>query len=182
MHIRSNRLISAALFFSLAPTTNANASVATVTPASTASRLRDYPHPRVVKLVFDLDSVSESPAAVNPGLVAIAELIRQYGTYGSDSPDLSIVVVLHGKTTELALDRASSTRRTGAANGSIPLMTSMADHGVKFLVSRQALSNRAIGENEMQSMVRFGPSAAIIFLDLEASGYVFDGSRDLAND
>ena len=68
---------------------------------------RDYPHPRVVKLVLDLDSPTPANGTPNPGLLAIDALIRQYGAFKADAPRLEIVAVLHAGTTELALSAAA---------------------------------------------------------------------------
>lgn len=144
---------------------------------------RDYPHPRIVKLVLDLNSPTPAPSAVNPGLTAIANLIRRYEVLGRDSPHLQIVVVLHAAATDLALDSAAFAKRNGGVpNGSIPLMRDLAARGVMFVASRESLLARQIAESEVQNLVHFGPTASIIFLDLEASGYVFDGTRGLGAD
>jgi len=144
---------------------------------------RDYPHPPLVKLVLDLNSPSATASEVNPGLTAIANLIRRYGSFDGESPQLQIVVVLHAASIDLALDAAASARRNaGAINGSIRLMHDLAAEGVMFVVSQESLAARHIEENDVQDIIHFGPTASIIFLDLEAGGYVFDGSKGLEAD
>ena len=166
MPLRPTQLLSAILAVLL--TAPSNAQRATSVP-------REYPHPRVIKIVFDLNSSPATPSDANPGLVAIANLVRDYESR-PDRPRVEIAVVLHANTTDLAVDAAP------ARNGSIALMRSLAGKGVAFVVSRQSLASRGIAEREVQPFVRFGPTATVIFLDYEANGYIFDSSRSLANE
>ena len=144
---------------------------------------RDYPHAHVTKLVFDMTTASARPIEVNPDLIRIADFIRQYGTFGKGSPQLKVIVVLHGSTAELALDASSSAKRTGSLpNGSIAVMQRLAGQGVRFVVSRQSLAARGIGEDEIQPIVHFGPTSEVTFLELEADGYVYEPAKHLAID
>ncbi len=135
------------------------------------------------KIVFDLNSPSSVSNDVDPGLQAVAGLLAQYASRGVDAGHRRFVVVLHAETTELALDAASYGRRhAGHADRDIAMMRDLVAAGVRFVVSQQSMIIRNIKPDAIQPFVRIDPTANLVFIDLEAEGYVFTSTMSLARE
>ncbi len=135
------------------------------------------------KVVFDLNSTSPVLDDVDPGLQAVADLLAQYASHGVGSTHRRFVVVLHAATTDLALNAASYERlHTGRANRNIAVMRDLVAKGVHFVVSQQSLAIRSISPNAIQRFVRIGPTANLVFINLEAKGYVFTSTTSLVKE
>ncbi len=135
------------------------------------------------KVVFDLNSAPSVLDEVDPGLQAVADLLAQYASHGVNTSHRRFVVVLHAATTDLALDAAFYERlHTGRANRNIAMMRDLVAKGVRFVVSQQSLAIRSISPDAIQRFVRIGPTANLVFIDLEAEGYVFTTTTSLVKE
>jgi intracellular sulfur oxidation DsrE/DsrF family protein len=144
---------------------------------------RGYPQPGNIRLVIDLNTISAAEAEANPGLVALDELVTQYGARWPRPPKVDIMVVLHGKTAILALEDHAA-RRLGkpVSPRDRTLMETLAAKGVRFVVSVKSLASQGVKDDEIMTWIARGPNASMIFLDLEAGGYVFDTAKSLGQD
>lgn len=168
-------------------------SIALLAPSATAfsaagpetypsSKDRGYAQPGIIKLVIDLNTAPPSDGGANPGLVAVESLVAEYGARRPHPPKVDIVVVLHAKTADLALGEEAARRRGAGSTADRTRMKVLSAEGVRFVVSRQSLGSQGIGDDELLGWVGRGPNASIIFLDLEAGGYIFDTAKSLGQD
>jgi intracellular sulfur oxidation DsrE/DsrF family protein len=142
-----------------------------------------YARPSSIKLVIDLNTASPGGAEANPGLVAVESLVEQYSARRPRPPRVDVVVVLHAKNADLALNEGAVRRRGGSV--STPdraRMKALSARGIRFVVSLQSLASQGIREEEVLNWVGRGQNASMIFLDLEASGYIFDTAKSLGQD
>jgi len=143
---------------------------------------RGYAQPGTIKLVIDLNTASPGDGGANPGLAAVESLVAEYGARRPHPPKVDIVVVLHAKTANLALGEEAARRRGAVSTADRTRMKALSAKGVRFVVSRQSLVSQGIGESELLSWVGRGPNSSMIFLDLEAGGYIFDTAKSLGTD
>jgi intracellular sulfur oxidation DsrE/DsrF family protein len=142
-----------------------------------------YARTSTIKLVIDLNTSSPGGAGANPGLIAVENLVEQYGARRPRPPKVDVVVVLHAKNADLALDEAAVRRRGGSiSNPDRARMKALSVRGIRFVVSLQSLASQGIREEEVLSWVGRGQNASMIFLDLEAAGYIFDSAKSLGQD
>ena len=145
--------------------------------------MEDPDQSTIYKVVFDLNSTSSVLDDVDPGLQAVADLMAQYASHGVGANRRRFVVVLHAATTDLALDAASYRRlHTGRANRNVAVMRDLVAKGVRFVVSQQSMAIRSISPNAIQCFVRIGPTANLVFINLEAKGYVFTSTTSLVKE
>ncbi len=111
---------------------------------------------------------------------AVSDLLALCASHGIDAGHHRFVVVLHAATTELTFDDAYAPRRAGHPNPSVAAMRELAAAGVRFVVSEQSMTRRGIQAGAIQRFVRIGPTANVVFIDLEAEGYVFTSTTSLA--
>jgi intracellular sulfur oxidation DsrE/DsrF family protein len=142
-----------------------------------------YAQPGSIRLVIDLNTASTGDAEANPGLLALDELVTRYEARRLHPPKVDIMVVLHGKTAILALED-HAVRRVGdtVSTHDRTLMKALAAKGVRFVVSLKSLASPGARDDEIMTWIARGPDASMIFLDLEASGYVFDTAKSLGRD
>lgn len=133
------------------------------------------------KLVFDMNTPQDAALGLNPGLRGLSDLIAEYTAYGTDAAHRSIVVVLHGTYTELALTNDAYRRlHKGADHPSIAQMQALQRMGVTFTAPATELAALTSRAEEIQPGVKPGPRSSLAFLTLEAAGYVYDGTKSLA--
>jgi len=138
---------------------------------------------RIYKFVFDMNTPHDMTLGVNPGLRALGELIMEYASHGVDAKHRSIVAVLHGHYAELALTDAGYGRlHVGDRNPALTQMHALEDQGVVFTAPAKELSALGVGRTDIQPGVKPGARAEFVFLNLEAEGYVFDGTKSLISD
>ncbi|MDR6641123.1 intracellular sulfur oxidation DsrE/DsrF family protein [Luteibacter sp. 1214] len=134
----------------------------------------------VYKLVFDMNMPQDAMFGLNPGLRGLSDLIAEYTAYGTDATHRSIVVVLHGAYTELALTNDAYRRlHNGADHPSIAQMQALQRLGVAFTAPATELTALTSQAEDIQAGIKPGPRASLSFLTLEAAGYVYDGTKSL---
>lgn len=134
----------------------------------------------VYKLVFDMNTPQDKTVGLNPGLRGLSDLIAEYTAYGTDAAHRSIVVVLHGAYTELALTNDAYRRlHNGADHPSIAQMQALQRLGVAFTAPATELTALTSQAEDIQPGIKPGPRASLSFLTLEAAGYVYDGTKSL---
>lgn len=149
-----------------------------------ASDAPGRPRPdRVYKFVFDMNTAADPKLGFNPGLRALGDLIAEYASYGIDARHRSIVVVLNGIHAEMALTDASYRRlHSGDGNPALDEIKALERLGVVFTVPARDVASLFMSEADIQPGVKIGPRASIVYLDLEAMGYVFSGLKSLTTE
>jgi len=135
------------------------------------------------RFVFDLSAVPPGPDDIDPGLRQVAQLVDTYAAYGVGTGHRKFVVVIHGGKVDLGLTAAAyGARNGGQGNANIALMRSLANRGVRFILSEPSSPLEKIDRRDVQPFVEIGPNANITFLDLETGGYVYTSTKSLANE
>lgn len=139
------------------------------------------PRPRqTYKFVFEMNTSEDTTLGYNPGLRALGDLITEYDSYGVDAGHRSIVVVVNGTHAEMALTDASYRRvHGGQENPSIRQIQALERLGVVFTVPARDVTAMSLAVTDIQPGIKVGPRASIVYLDLEAMGYVFSGVKSL---
>ena len=123
---------------------------------------------RTCGIVFDPDS-PPGPNGVDPGRQAVAGLPGLWASHGIDVDHRRFVAVLHAATTELALDaavhaqRASRTREPQHRTDAGPA----GQEGGLRRVEAARVAIRTIDPDALRPLVRIGPTANLVFIDLE---------------
>jgi intracellular sulfur oxidation DsrE/DsrF family protein len=134
----------------------------------------------VYKFVFAMNTPEDATLGFNPGLRALSTLIEEYVSYGIDAGHRSIVVVLNGTNTSLALTDASYRRiHAGQENPSLKQIQALGRLGVVFTVPAGDIASLSMSAKDVQPGVSIGPRASIVYLDLESEGYVYSGLKSL---
>jgi hypothetical protein len=137
---------------------------------------------RVYKVVFDFNSPSVD-GRPNPGLVALGALGDQYQGDGVAPSHRQFVVVLRRGYVDIALtDAAYRARHEGRANPDVPLVASLMKQGVRFVVPQAEGARAGVGQGDLQPGIDVGPTPDFLFINLEADGYVYTGTRSLHAD
>ncbi len=137
----------------------------------------------VYKFVFDLGSGKPAPDGTNPGLEEVARFHKLYETYGVPAANLKFVIVLHGDKTDISLAApAYAARHAGAGNADVAALQALSRIGVRLVVASPALTQAGFTQADVLPGIEIGPLANVTFLDLEAQGYVYTGTRDLNAD
>lgn len=137
----------------------------------------------VYKFVFDQNTVYDASLGFNPGLHALSALIAEYAAYGIDARHRSIVVVLGGTYADMALTDASYRRiHDGKQNPSLDEIKALERLGVVFTVPVKDVAALSMNAADIHPGVKIGPRASIVYLDLEAEGYVFSGTKSLTTE
>lgn len=137
----------------------------------------------VYKFVFDQNTPEDTTLGFNPGLHALGGLIADYASYGIDANHRAIVVVLSGTYAEMALTDPSYGRvHNGKANPSLEQIKTLERLGVVFTVPARDVTALSMSAADIHPGVKIGPRASIVYLDLEAVGYVFSGTKSLVTE
>ena len=137
----------------------------------------------VYKFVFDMNTPSDTTLGFNPGLRALGDLIAEYASYGIDAGHRSIVVVLNGPYTEMALTDAGYGRiHDGKANPTLGQIKALERLGVVFTVPVKDVASLSMSAADIHPSVKIGPRASMVYLDLESEGYVFSGTKSLTTE
>lgn len=153
-------------------------------PLSEASDAPGRPIPgHVYKFVFDQNTAYDATLGFNPGLRALSGLVAEYAAYGIDARHRSIVVVLAGTYADMALTDASYGRiHEGKGNPALEEIKALERLGVVFTVPVKDVAALSMSAADVHPGVKIGPRASIIYLDLEAEGYVFSGTKGLTTE
>jgi intracellular sulfur oxidation DsrE/DsrF family protein len=153
-------------------------------PLSEANDAPGRPLPgHVYKFVFDQNTAYDASLGFNPGLHALSGLIAEYAAYGVDARHRSIVVVLGGHYADMALTDASYRRiHDGKRNPSLDEIKALERLGVVFTVPVKDVAALSMNAADIHPGVKIGPRASIVYLDLEAEGYVFSGTKSLTTE
>jgi intracellular sulfur oxidation DsrE/DsrF family protein len=137
----------------------------------------------VYKFVFDQNTPEDARLGFNPGLHALGVLIADYASYGIDANHRAIVVMLSGTYADMSLSDASYGRiHNGKANPSLEQIKTLERLGVVFTVPARDVTALSMSAADIHPGVKIGPRASIVYLDLEAVGYVFSGTKSLVTE
>ena len=127
-----------------------------------------------------MNTPEDATLGFNPGLRALGNLIAEFASYGVDAEHRSIVVVLNGTYARMALTEASYRRAyAGRENPALRDIQALERLGVVFTVPARDVASLSMGAVDIQPGVKIGPRASIVYLDLEAKGYVYSGLKSL---
>jgi intracellular sulfur oxidation DsrE/DsrF family protein len=131
------------------------------------------------KVVFDYNTPF-APGGINPGLAALETLANVYEKYGVAPSHRHFVVVLdHGFTDIVLSDKSYGTPQGGAANPNLPAVARLMRRGVKWVVPKPDAVKSGLTDADLYPGVEVGPTADFLFINLEAQGYVFTGTKSL---
>jgi intracellular sulfur oxidation DsrE/DsrF family protein len=131
------------------------------------------------KVVFDFNTPF-AESGVNPGLVALEAFANLYEKYGVTPSHWHFVVVLDHRFTDIALnDKSYGTRHGGSANPNLPAVGRLMKRGVRVVVPKSDATKSGLTDADLYPGVEVGPMSDFLFINLEAQGYIFTGTKSL---
>lgn len=125
------------------------------------------------KIVFDLNSTSDTVDDVNPGLTTIAALVNTFAHYGVSSTHRHFVAIFHGPTVDLVMNDATYRKsHAGHANPNSKVMEELTAAGVQLVVCGQSALQHHIDLKTIQPEVQLNFSATVTLMNLQTQGYV----------
>lgn len=134
------------------------------------------------KFVFDANSqVGED--GQDSSLREVAAFQAMYEAAGVPAENLRFVIVLHGARTQTALNSQSyGAAHGGNDNPNIGMVNALLKKRVRIVVAEPSLPDAERKADTLLPGVESGPISNIVFLDLENSGYVYTGTRNLSTE
>lgn len=131
------------------------------------------------KVVFDFNTPF-AENGINPGLAALETLANLYERYGVTPSHWHFVIVLDHRFTDIVLsDKSYATRHGGTPNPNLPAVARLMKRGVRWVVPKPDAMTSGLDNADLYPGVEVGPTADFLFINLEAQGYVFTGTKSL---
>lgn len=122
------------------------------------------------KVIIDITSDSPSKEQVNPGLDRIARLLNLYGVSDIDMAQAEIVVIIHSKTTIIALKDDVYASHFGVKNPNMELLSLLRQQNVKIMVCGQSL-DKQYGVEMVNEYVDVALSAITTLAEYQQNGF-----------
>lgn len=131
------------------------------------------------KVVFDYNTPF-AEGGINPGLAALETLANLYEKYGVTPSHWHFVIVLDHRFTDIALnDKSYDVRHGGSTNPNLPALARLMKRGVRIVVPKPDAIKSGLTDADLYPGIEVGPTADFLFINLEAQGYVFTGTKSL---
>ena len=125
------------------------------------------------KIVVDL-TAGGPPDQLNKGLEKVARYVNIYSQAGKRPAHAKICVVLHGDATGLTLnDTAYAAAFETKTNPNLPLLRTLHQAGVEFLVCGQALTHKGHPPEQTADEVQVAVSALTALVNRQQDGYAY---------
>jgi intracellular sulfur oxidation DsrE/DsrF family protein len=122
------------------------------------------------RVIFDVTEAGE-PAAVNPGLEAVARYVNLLAAEGLRLKNAPVVVVMHGDATVAALDDAAYHVRHDRTNPNAALVAQLAAQGVKLYVCGQALASHNVDPKQIVAPIEVANNAVSVLAAFQLRRY-----------
>lgn len=125
----------------------------------------------VYRVVFDIYSSPEDPAALNPQLNTLARFLNMHAQAGVPAANLHVAGVVHNEASKDVMDNVSYRERYGVDNPNLPLLAALRAAGARIYLCGQSAYSRKLDRAQLAPGVEVGLSAMTIILLLEEQGY-----------
>jgi intracellular sulfur oxidation DsrE/DsrF family protein len=125
-------------------------------------------------IAFDVTDGTE-PGQINRSINTPARFINMHVNAGVPLENIHLAVVVHGKGgVDLLSDAAYAKRHPGMTNANRPLVETLLQHNVRFIICGQSAAGLGISRDELIPGVEFALSAITAHALLQQQGYTLN--------
>lgn len=134
----------------------------------------ELPDPKLdYKIVFDIETLADSPEKVSPALIYIAAVFNTFAKNGIPADHIHFAAIFHGKSIVLITDDTTYKGRTGTEkNPNADLLRQLDKAGLKMAVCGQSAMEQHYDFKTILPVAQIDYSASVAFMNLQTRGYV----------
>ena len=125
------------------------------------------------KIVIDVKSASEDPAALNPALNNVARLMNLHIEGGANLARMHVVLAVHAGAAYALLNDEAYRERYGIKNPNTALISALGKSRVEIAICGQSMIARGMERNQLIDGVKVATSMLTTVTTYQSLGYSF---------
>jgi intracellular sulfur oxidation DsrE/DsrF family protein len=124
-----------------------------------------------LKVVFDIGRRFNDNTKINPLFNTAARYLNMHADAGVPLEKLHVALVIHGAAANDILKDVQYKAKYNIDNPNTPLLSALAEKGVKIILCGQTAEHRSIGKKDIHSKVQIALSAMTALVQLQNENY-----------
>ena len=123
------------------------------------------------KVIFDVYTNGEDKSKVNRSIETVARFLNMHVQQGVPLKNMKVVLVLHGKATDNALNDDSYQEKFNQKNPNSELLSALKKANVETFVCGQSFSSKKYTRENLSENVKLSLSALTALIEYQSKGY-----------